>query len=547
MTARRGAMFRLACVLLLAVAGGVGCTQTEDPLEARTLDRGNGSEPDSLDPHRARMDSALTILRDTYEGLVALDRRAQPSPAVARSWRVSPDGLTYTFALDPAARWSNGDPVVAQDFVAAWRRLVDPATASQYALLIDTVRNARAIVTRRAIPSQLGIVAADARTLVVSLDRPTPYFLALLSHPATFPIHRPTLQRYPDTFAKPGVAVTNGPFVPSVWRVGTVVEVLRNLNYREAPNVALERVRYHHIVDARSETQRFRAGELDVTYTIPPSQVGLLRESLGSAVRLSPQLGVYYYGVATDQPPFRDAPGLARALSMVIDREVLVKSIIGSGESPAYGWVPPGVAGYAPQSPAWAGWPMDQRVAAALELYGAAGYSSLKPLKIELAYNKNDLHERIALAVAAMWKERLGVETTLRAEEFRVLKESIDARDVQVFRGSWIADYNDAYGFLQVLQGGFGINLPRYASADYDALLASARGGADRATKLAAAEQRLLEDSPVIPLYFYAAKHLVSPRVRGWYDNVMNVTYSQHLSLDPERDPELRAPPATGR
>jgi oligopeptide transport system substrate-binding protein len=496
------------------------------------LVRGNGSEPDSLDPQLARMDSALTILRDCYEGLTAIDAQGGVAPGAAGSWTVSDDGTVYEFHLRPQARWSNGEAVVAADFVAAWRRLVDPATASQYAQMLEPVGNAAAIIAGRLPPQSLSVEAPEPTLLRVRLERPTAYFPALLSHPSAFPVHRATLAARDTDFARPGTAVTNGAFVPVEWQVGAFVLARRNPGYWNDKETSIDSVRYLHIADATMELTRFRAGGLDVTYTLPPGQ--LAKWSGSTALHSGPQLGVYYYGLALDQPPFANAPALRRALTMAIDREILARKVLGDGEIPAYGWVPPGVAGYEPQRYEWSGWPAEQRLAEARRLYAQAGYSADQPLSFELSYNKSPLHDRIAIAIAAMWKQWLGAQVTLRAEEFRVLKQTIDTRQVEAFRGSWIADYNDAYSFLQVLRGGFGINLPRYESAEYDDLLDAAgltTDPAGRAAALAEAERRMLSEAPLIPLFFYISKHLVAGRVQGWYDNVMNVTYSKDLSL----------------
>ena len=502
--------------------------------DAGELARGNGAEPDSLDPQLARMDSALTILRDAYEGLTSIDRSGAVAPGAAASWSVSDDGLVYTFALHPEARWSNGDPVTAGDFVAAWRRLVDPATASQYAQMLEPVAKAGDIIAGRRPAAELAVSAPAPRRLVVQLVRPTPYFPSLLSHPSTFPVHRPTLASLGGQFARPGSAVTNGAYVPAEWQVGAWVLSRRNRHYRDDAHTAIDAVRYHHVSDAATELTRYRAGELDTTYTLPPGQLARLAGARAGELHTGPQLGVYYYGFALDRAPFAGNVKLRQALSMAVDRDILAGKVLGDGEIPAWGWVPPGVAGHAPQRYAWADWPAELRHAEARRLYAEAGYTAGRPAEFELAYNKSPLHDRIALAVAAMWKQTLGARVRLRAEEFRVLKQTIDARRVQAFRGSWIADYNDPYSFLQVLSSGFGINLPRYASPAYDALLAGAAvvtDAARRAELLAAAERQLLEDVPLVPLYFYVSKHLVAGRVRGWYDNVMNVTYTKDLSL----------------
>ena len=502
-------------------------------LAAAVFSRGNGAEPDSLDPQLARMDSALTILRDSYEGLTSLARDAQVVPGAAGSWSVADGGLRYTFRLRPDARWSNGEAVTAEDFASAWRRLVDPRTASQYAALLEPVENAAAIARGRLPPAALGVRAPDAATLEVRLMRPTAHFPALLSHPATFPVHRPTLAARPQDFARPGVAVTNGAYVPREWQVGS--HVLARLNPHYRVRAAIDVVRYEHITDAAAELRRYRAGDLDVTYTIPPGQVGRLRRTLGAEVHTGVQLGTYYYGLALDRAPFRDAKALRQALAMVIDRSVLTERLLGGGERPAHGWVPPGVDAYRGAEFEWARLPWPQRLAAARRLYAEAGYSATRPLAITLRYNKSPLHDDLAIAIAAMWQQYLGVETRLHPEEYRALKQAIDNREAQVFRASWIGDFNDAASFLQVLQSGFGINLPRYANPAYDALLARADGTADAAVRaglLREAEALLLDDVPLIPIYFYATQHLVKPRVRGWYDNVVNVTYTKDLAID---------------
>ncbi len=527
----------LAATLVAAAAALAACSPGPGATAAAELRRGNGSEPDSIDPQLARMEAAMTILRDCYEGLVSMGPDGSPVPGVAERWTASEDGRRYTFTLRPAARWSNGDPVVAADFVAAWRRLVDPATASQYALMLEPVLNAPAIVAGKASVDSLGVSAPDAATLVVELAEPTPYFLAMLSHPSTFPVHRPTLAARPKESARPGVAVTNGAFTPVEWAIGSHILAKRNARYWNDAATKLEAVRYVHVADPATELTRFRAGDLDVTYTVPPGEVARLEASLPGQLHVAPTLGVYYYGLALDIPPFKDAPKLRQSLAMAVDREVLTRQVLGDGELPAYGWVPPGIAGHVPQRFSWADLDAKARIAEAKRLYAEAGYSAAKPLRVELRTSKSPLHDRIALAVTAMWKEQLGAEVSLRSEDFRVLKAAVDAREAPLFRGSWIGDYNDAYSFLQVLKGGFGINLPRYASDPYDVALAMAAtaDGGRRATYLATAERELLADVPLIPLYFYVSKHLVSPRVGGWYDTVMNVTYSKDLSVTPLR------------
>lgn len=536
---RAAAWAALACVVVACGGGepapggsaGVG-PAAADPT---TLRRGNGADPDTLDPQRARTDSTFNVLRDLFEGLTAVGPDGHAVPAAAESWTVSADGREYTFQLREGLRWSNGDALVAGDFVAGMRRLVDPATASQYAQVFEPVVNAAAITRGELGAGQLGVSAPDDRTVVIRLANPAPYLLGLLAQPGTFPVHGPTLAAHGMEFARPGRLVSNGAFVLEDWVVGSHVSVRRNRNYWNDAATRLERVRFVHHADAGTEFRQYRAGELDVSYVVPPQQYAWIREHLPGELRVTPQLSVYYYGFNLTRPPFKDDPGLRRALSLVIDRERLTSAVTGVGEAPAYGWVPRGVADYTPQQFDYAGRSYEERVREARELYRAAGYSPERPLRVEIRYNSGEVHNRLAVAVAAMWKDALGVEASLYAEEFRALLQSIQAReDTQVFRSSWVGDYNDAYSFLQLLQSSFGINLTGYSNPRFDGLLAQAVEQPDPARRralLEEAERVMLADHPVLPLYFYVNKHLVKPYVRGWTDNVMNVQYSKDLSL----------------
>jgi oligopeptide transport system substrate-binding protein len=385
-------------------------------------------------------------------------------------------------------------------------------------------------------PQALGVEAPDDRTLVIRLAAPAPYVLSLLAHPSTFPVHAPSLAQYGEDHARPGKLVSNGAFVLTEWVLGSHVAAARNPHFHGAADVRLDGVRYYHMSDAGTELRRYRAGELDLTYTIPNQQFAWIEENLRDQLEIGPQLSVYYYGFNLTRPPFKDAPGLRKALSLAIDRDRIVRQVTGLGELPACSWVPQGVANYTPQRVEYCDWPAQRRVEEARRLYAAAGYSRDRPLEVEIRYNTGEVHNRIAVAVASMWKEALGVESRLHAEEFRVLNQTILARDVtEVFRSSWIGDYNDAWTFAQLLESDFGINLTGYSNPRYDALLAEAAGTADPAERrrlLEAAERTMLGDQPVLPIYFYVNKHLVAPSLRGFGNNVMNVQYSKDLWFD---------------
>jgi oligopeptide transport system substrate-binding protein len=528
---RRHAITAPLAALALSACGGRG-TDT-DPNAPKILLRGNGPDPDSLDPHRARSTESMQILRDLFEGLTRLDHAAAPIPGAAGSWAVSEDGRTYTFKLRPNLRWSNGDALVAEDYVAGLRRLVDPATASQYAQVIDVIVNASDIVAGKQPPDALGVTAPDATTVVITLATPAPYLPGLMAHPSCSPLHRPSFRKLGDRFARAGEQVSNGAFVLKEWLQGSFVQAVRNRHYWNDAANRIDGVKYLQIADESAELRAYRAGELHMTVVVPRGQFDWIRENLGAELHVAPQMSTYYYGFNLDRPKFQDVR-VRRALSMVIDRERLANSVLRVGELPAYGWVPPGVHDYQAQTFDYAATSMPQRIAEARQLLAAAGYTRDKPLDFELRFNNGEVHTQCAVAVASMWKEALGVTARLAGVEFKSMMQDIDRRDVDMYRLSWVGDYNDPYTFLQYLRTGFGINLMHYTSREYDALLDSAALQIDvvkRRGLLEQAERTALADHPLIPLYFYVNKHLVKPAVRGWYDNVMNIYYSQDFTI----------------
>ncbi|MGH8495978.1 MAG: peptide ABC transporter substrate-binding protein [Gammaproteobacteria bacterium] len=537
---------RLLYVAILAAALLIGWQLARDdtrtgadaPASLQVLHRGNGNEPESLDPHASRTDSASNILRDLFEGLTTFDPAGELVPGVAESWEISDDGKTYTFTLREDARWSNGAPVTAGEFVYSFRRLVDPAAAAQYAQMLEPVVNARRITAGELPPEELGVAAPDERTLVVRLESPTPYLLGIFTHPSTFPVHPPNVEDHGDDFARPGTLVSNGAFRLTGWVIGSHVTAERNPYYRDDESNAIDEVWFHHIIDQASELKRYRAGEIDFTYTVPPAQFEWIQANLGEQLHVSPALNVYFYGFNLTRPPFKDNLALRKALSMALDREQITEKLLGRGEIPAYGWVPQGVNNYQAQSFEYADWDAERRLEEARQLYAEAGYSREKPVRFELRYNTGSDHERIAVAIQSMWKEALGAEVELVNEEFRVLIQNMREKKVtEMFRSSWIGDYDDAYTFAQVLESRFGLNMTGYDNPAYDRLLAEATSETDLARRrelLEEAERIMLADHPVMPIYFYVNKSLVKTRVQGWEDNIMNYHYSRHLSLAPE-------------
>ena len=535
--AHKRLVFRIVIVLALVGVGAYfyfGLPATVDDGET-VLRRGNGAEPESLDPHKARSVQAADVLRDIGEGLVGYSASGELIAAAAERWQVSEDGRQYDFWLRPEARWSNGETVTAEHFVYSFRRLVNPETAAFYAQSLGEVESATDIISGSQAPGSLGVEALEEFRLRIKLNNATPYFLGLLTHWSTFPVHPASIAEHGDAFARAGNLLSNGAYKLDAWELGSVIHLSRNENYWNNAGTAIDKVHHYVTPEPQVELNRYRAGELDMTVTVPPEAFAAIKDERPDELRLAPYLGVYYYGLNLTREPLKDNAKLRQALSMAIDREILTEKITGRGEAPAYSWVPPGVDNYQAIRAPYADMSDDERHSAARRLYKESGYDKNNRLEIEIRYNTSETHQRIALAVQSMWREVLGFEATLINEEWQVLLSNMRAKEVtQVFRSAWNGDYNDAHTFLQVMLGGNSSNMTGYASEEYDSLMQRAAEQTDlkrRQLYLEEAERVLLADHPVIPLYFYVSKHLVSPRVRGWGDNVLDYHYSQHLSI----------------
>ncbi len=531
----RGAI-ALCAVLLLAVAG-CDKPESQDGVALKpgvqVLKRGNGAEPLTLDPHRAVSLPSLNILRDLFEGLVGTAPDGTPVPGVAASWDTSVDGLSWQFSLRADARWSNGDPVTAGDFVAGMRRALDPATGSASAGLLTPILNARAVMTRRMPPEALGVEAPDDHTLVIRLTAPTPWLPDLLTHPVSSPLYRPGFEQHGEEFARAGRLVSNGPFHLSDWQPRHSITLARNHNYWDRRNVAIDQVIYYPIEDQDVELQRYRDGKLHWTSDVPHHQLGLVQRRLGDELSISPRLAVTWLGLNVTRPPFSESLELRRALAMAIDRELIVRSVTGAGEVPAYNWVPP-MAGYPEHTPTWASLPRRRQVEEARRLYESAGFGET-PLELELLYPGGLNNRRLAIAVAAMWRETLGIQARLREEPFAEFLESRnDLGTTMVFRSGWAADYRDPFSFAGLFDSETGGSDTGWRNAEYDELLQAsmqARNPRRRLALLGEAEELLLEEQPIIPLYFDVRRRLVKPEVRGWQPNPMDLHPSRHFYI----------------
>ncbi|MEC9406052.1 MAG: peptide ABC transporter substrate-binding protein [Pseudomonadota bacterium] len=530
-------MRRAIHALVASAVLGLGITQAwaVELATEQVLRKGNGAEPQTLDPHKAEGVPSSNILRDLYEGLTGEAPNGDIIPGAAESWTISEDGTVYRFRLRESARWSNGDPVTAQDFVFGLRRSADPMTASKYAQILAPIQNAERVVSGELPVEELGVKALDELTVEIRLKAPTPYFLGLLNHSSTYPVHRPSIEAHGDKFSRPGNLVGNGAYVLSEWVVQSHIVLQRNPNYWDDANTTINTVYYYATEDQSSELKRYRAGELDYTYDVPVSQVAWIRDNLGDELEVSTYLGVYYFGFNVTKPPFKDNVKLRRALSMAIDRQVICDKIVKLGEQPAYGFVPPGITGYTSQVAEYADLDREARFEEARRLYREAGYSKENPLKVEIRYNTHENHKKVSLAVAAMWRAVLGVDYTLINEEWKVFLQTRKLKqDTEVFRAGWIGDYNDPYTFLELLHSKHGINDSGYNNPEYDALLAEIAVQTDMARRtqlMEQAERMLLADQPIMPIYYYVEKGLVKPYVDGFVPNIMDHHYTKNWRI----------------
>ena len=420
--------------------------------EDQTVIRGNGEEPQTLDPHQAESVPSANILRDLFEGLTTEAPAGDIIPGAAIRWNISRDARTYTFYLRRDMLWSNGDPLTADDFVFSLRRAASPATASPSATMLLPIQNAREVLANELPLEDLGIALLDKYTLQITLTGPTPYFLGLLTHPVAYPVNRRNLEEFGDEFSRPDKLVSNGAYVLRDWKHRVSIELEKNPLYREAENTIIDRVIFMPIEDVSVEVTQFRSGALDWTNEVPNNQFAWLQRNYPDELVISPWMGSYFFGFNLEVEPFVQNPELRQALLFAIDRQIITDKVTQFGEQPSFALVPPGIEDYITFVPEYADWTQEQRNDEARRLYEQVGYSHENPLRIEIRYNSSENHKKIALAIASMWKQVLGVNTSLVNEEFRVFLQNRQQKVItQVFRAGWISDYNDPYSFLELL------------------------------------------------------------------------------------------------
>jgi ABC-type oligopeptide transport system substrate-binding subunit len=450
-------------------------------------------------------------------------------PGAAAEWEILEDGLVYLFHIRPNAKWSNGNPLTAADFVYSFRRLFDPRTASPSASYSDMILAAPNILRGEASPVTLGVRAVDTLTLEIRLSTPTPFFLQLLTNPSMFPIHGATSDESEKNSANV-VPVSNGAYKLTERLVGSSVTLRRNENYWDNENTWFDEVIYRSL-DPQAELLGFRAGEIDFTNSVASRSFEVMKRERADELKVAPSLNIYYYGFNLTRPPFKNNPKLRQALSMALDREKIVELVTRRGELPAYSFVPDGITGYEPNELPYAALSTEERLEKARRLYLEAGYSPENPAHFQLRYNTMGDHERIALAIQNLWSETLGARVDLLNEEFRVLISNIQEMKVtEAFRLSWNGDYKDPYTFLQLFETGNSNNLTGYSNPKFDNWLARAQEEIDptkRSALLHEAEGIVLADHPVVPIYFFVNKHMLASDIVGYQPSLLDIHYSK--------------------
>ncbi|HSI41821.1 MAG TPA: peptide ABC transporter substrate-binding protein [Xanthobacteraceae bacterium] len=526
----------LVASLLFAgpVLVGLGAALSAPPAAAQMVyNRGNTADPESLDPHKTSTIYEAHILRDIFEGLVMQDAKSDIMPGTAASWTVSPDGTVYTFKIRPDAVWSNGDPVTAEDFVYSFRRLLDPATGAEYASMLYVVKNAEDVNGGKAKPETLGVRALDAKTLEVTLKSPTPYFLEMLTHQATYPVHKGSIEKLGADWIKPGNLVSNGAFTLAEFVPNDHIKVVKNPKFHAAASVKLDAVNYIPTEDRSTAMKRFEAGELDSNDDLPTEQLADLKTKFGSQIKIGPYLGTYYYAVKLDKAPWTD-PKLRRAVSMAIDRDFLAEKVWSNSMIPAYSMVPPGIAGYTSAEADYADMSQLDREDAAKKILTELGYGPGKPLKLEIRYNTSENHKNTAVAIQEQLKP-FGIEVTMVNTDTKTHYGLLEQKgDYDYARAGWIADYKDPESFLGISRKSSGNNYSGFNNPEFEKLMdqAAAAGGnpAERFKDMAAAEKVLVDQVGNMPLLFYSYHAIVSPKLKGWEENVMDVHPSRFIS-----------------
>jgi oligopeptide transport system substrate-binding protein len=526
-----------ACALFTSEVFAKRETPAEAGLRSHTLLLGNGAEPRDLDPHVVIAYTDYNVLVALFEGLTVLDEAtSRPLPGMAERWDISNDGLVYTFHLRGNARWSNGDPVTADDFVFSMERILSPLLASEYAYMLAPIKGAEDYTAGKIKNfSDVGVRALDPHTLQLTLARPTPYLLALAAHQSWFPVHKATILKFGQAhqrgtrWTRPENFVSNGPFTLETWEPDQRIVVKKYPHHHDAAQNKIEQVVFFPIGDPAVEERNFRTGQLHATYSVPVSRIAPYRTQSPSPLRIEALLETNYFRFNITKPPFND-PRVRRALSLAIDRAAIVRSVMQDTRLPAATLVPPNTAGYnsAPRTAT--------DFAAARQLLAEAGFAGGKGFpKTEIQYSTPVIDPRVVEAIQEMWRRELGIEVVLAGLEYRVHIDNQHILAFQISASRWIGDYNDPSTFTDLMTSQSGNNDTGWKNPTYDKLVDTAareRDETERFALLQKAEMLLLDDAPIAPIFFGTRTYLIRTEVKGWVPTLLGIHRYQTLSLE---------------
>ncbi len=540
---RLPSLFPLVATAMTAGLLLSGCgnreTAVDSGIREQILHFGNLSEPTDLDPHIITSLQDFNIVLSLFEGLTQYDPKdSHPIPDVATHWKSTDDAQTWTFYLRSDARWSNGDPVTAHDFSYAYQRMLSPGLASEYAYMLFCLAGAENYVGGKSTDfSTVGVKVIDDHTIQFHLAYPVPYLPDLIAHASWYPVHKDTIEAHGrmdqrgSRWTRPGNLVGNGPFVLTAWKPNQVIRVTKSPTYWDADMVRLQAINFYPIESTAAEEAAFRSGQLHVTTGVPIDKIAVYKNdpALSPFLGQNTQLATYFYRFNTRKPPLDDVR-VRRALSLAIDREQLVSKVTLGGQLPAYNLTPPDTAGYT------AGKLLSGDLAEAQRLLAAAGFPGGKGFpKLEILFNTSDGHRRIAEAIQQMWRTNLGVDIGLYNQEAKVQSDSMREGNYTIARMAWIGDYVDASTFLELMLSESGNNQTGWGNPDYDRLVAEARYQIDPAKRFALyrqAEEILMAESPIAPIYFYVHSKLKVPALKGWYGNLINIHPYKNVYLE---------------
>ena len=519
------------------------CSENISPVDSGLNDKifhfGNGSEPQGIDPHIVTGVPEHHILISLCEGLTTANPNGGDNLAgAAESWTISDDGKEYIFNLNRNGKWSNGDSVTAEDFVWSWKRILTASLGSQYPDMLYYLEGAYDYHNGITDDfNNVGVKAIDKYTLKVNLNSPTPFFLGLLSHYSTWPVHKETVLKFGDIddrngeWTRPGNFVCNGPFQLKSWELNNKIVVEKNPNYWDASTVSLNEMHFYPVSNVMTEDRMFRAGQLHLTSTLPSQKCPIYIEENNPDLRIDPYMGTYFYRLNTENEALKDVR-VRKALAFSVNRKLLVEKVTKCGQIPAYSFTPPGSNGYEPDTEI----PFDPKLAK--DLLVAAGYNETNPFpKLEILFNTNEDHRKIALAIQQMWQQNLGIEVELVNQDWKVYLSREMVGDFQVSRAGWIGDYEDPNTFLDLMRPNRGNNKTGWENMEYDSIVAQANSTNDQIERyelLKEAERILIDEMPIIPLYTYVRSYQLSPDVKGFSPHILDHHHPKYIYL--ERD-----------